>query len=130
MATIRSVVHGLDPLTRHVVTARAPLRRLLAVCAVGLAVGCLVAAAALSAGIGGTLPGLTGRTDAAARFLALYVAPLVLAAPLWARERLAQVEALAPRTRLLDVAVTVLAFARFAVGAVLPFSGHMLFLTY
>lgn len=69
----------------------------------------------------------------AARFLALYVAPLFLAAPLWARERLRAHMATggAPGWRpLLDGAVVLLSLARFVLGEVLPFSGHMLFLTY
>lgn len=70
---------------------------------------------------------------AAARFLTLYVAPLLLAAPLWARERLRALGA-AGSTRwwriALDAAVVLLSIARFVVGEVLPFSGHMLFLTY
>lgn len=123
-------MQGLDPITRRVLAARAPLRRLLAWCAVLLPLACLVVAAALRAGAGAALPGVGARPAAAARFLALYAAPLMLAAPLWARGRLVHLERLAPRTRALDVGVTVLALARFVAGAMLPFSGHMLFLTY
>jgi hypothetical protein len=70
---------------------------------------------------------------AAARFLALYVAPLFLAAPLWAREQLRAIVATdgeAGWRLLLDAAVVLLSLARFVFGEVLPFSGHMLFLTY
>jgi hypothetical protein len=69
----------------------------------------------------------------AARFLALYVAPLFLAAPLWARERLRAFVRTPrdPAWRLVvDVAVVLLSVARFVAGETLTFSGHMLFLTY
>jgi hypothetical protein len=70
---------------------------------------------------------LGARTGAASTFLVLYAAPLFLAAPVWLRERVD----VARRSLPLDLAVTVLALARFVLGsAVLPFSGHMLFLTY
>jgi hypothetical protein len=66
------------------------------------------------------------RSGAAATFLAAYAAPMFLAAPLWWRGRLAA----PPRVQAIDAAVTLLAFARFVIGEVLPFSGHMLFLVY
>jgi hypothetical protein len=62
--------------------------------------------------------------------MALYVAPLFLAAPLWARQRLDMLEHLTARALVADVLVTSLAFARFVAGERLPFSGHMLFLAY
>ena len=66
------------------------------------------------------------RSRAGATFLAVYAAPMFLAAPLWWRGRL---NAAAP-VQAIDAAVTLLAFARFVIGDVLPFSGHMLFLSY
>jgi hypothetical protein len=69
----------------------------------------------------------------AARFLLAYVAPMCSAVPWWARERLRAV-AQAPGTTagrlMLDTAVVGLAIARFGIGELLPFSGHMLFLGY
>jgi len=68
-----------------------------------------------------------------ARFLLAYAAPMCVAVPWWARERLrvsAQAPGIAPSRVLLDVIVLVLAIARFGIGETLPFSGHMLFLSY
>jgi hypothetical protein len=65
------------------------------------------------------------KTGAAIVFLVVYVAPLVIAAPLWLRGRLD----VPMRTHVVDAVVLALAFARFVTG-LLPFSGHMLFLTY
>ena len=65
-----------------------------------------------------------------ARFLALYVAPIFGAAPLWIRERLAHRPPLPLRVWLIDGLVVALSAIRFVVGPALPFSGHMLFLTY
>jgi hypothetical protein len=66
----------------------------------------------------------------AKRFLVFYVAPLFLAAPIWVRLRISE----RPRTgglpSILDAGVFLLSFLRFVAGEVLPFSGHMLFLTY
>ncbi len=89
---------------------------LLGVAAVVLPLACLVASVVI-------------RDWAAQRFLFLYAAPLLLAVPLWARLRLATLESSSAASRLLDVLVLALGLARF-VGAVVPLSGHMLFLTY
>jgi hypothetical protein len=69
----------------------------------------------------------------AARFLVAYVAPMCVAVPWWVRERLrafAQAPWISPGRLLLDASVVVLAIARFGIGETLPFSGHMLFLSY
>ncbi len=73
--------------------------------------------------------GLAFWDGAASRFLTLYVAPMALAVPLWLRERLRVVMMVPPLCRILDVAVVSVALARF-IGAIVPLSGHMLFLTY
>jgi hypothetical protein len=65
----------------------------------------------------------------ATRFLTLYIAPILLAIPLWLRERLRVLELLTPANRMVDAAVLAVAAARFF-GAVVPVSGHMLFLVY
>lgn len=66
----------------------------------------------------------------AKRFLILYIAPLFLAAPLWIRIRLETPPRPASYSLALDVGVFLLSFLRFVTGHFLPFSGHMLFLTY
>jgi hypothetical protein len=70
------------------------------------------------------------RDVAGVRFLALYVAPMFLAAPLWVRQRLIGYEQRDAAVHAIDAVVFALAVARFGVGEMLPFSGHMLFLTY
>lgn len=114
------------PLSRidaFLVAHGALVRRVLLAAAVAFPAAALAGAVLVRAGA----TGLGARSGAAATFLAWYVAPLFLAAPLWLRERLH----VAGRARALDAAVLVLAFARFAGGGwLLPFSGHMLFLTY
>jgi hypothetical protein len=115
-----------DRLTRTVVAHRAWLHRALGWLAVALPVACLAAAALAQAGL---LP-VGARRMEAARFLALYAAPLFLAVPLWARHRLAALERLPATALVADVVVTALAAARFVLGTWLPFSGHMLFLAY
>jgi hypothetical protein len=65
----------------------------------------------------------------ARRFVVFYIAPMVLAFPLWARVRLESIETEPAGRVALDAAVTVLAVLRTLTGA-LPFSGHMLFLVY
>src|SRR5512135_2793940 len=66
-----------------------------------------------------------------ARYVALYLAPLFAIAPLWVRIRLAESGGALGYHEALDGVVLLLSFARFVLGAsVLPFSGHMLFLTY
>lgn len=67
---------------------------------------------------------------AAQRFLAFYVAPLFLAAPLWVRLRLEAKSIEWNGRTIVDIAVLVLSFLRFVLGEILPFSGHMLFLVY
>lgn len=98
------------------------IRRVLLAAAVAFPAAAIAAAVLVRYGI----LDFDERSGAAATFLVWYVAPLFLAAPLWLRGRLH----VAGRTRALDAAVTVLAFARFVSGGLLPFSGHMLFLTY
>ena len=66
----------------------------------------------------------------AQRFLLFYVAPLFLAAPLWVELRISENGLAVTRQSLMDGAITVAAFLRFVLGTILPFSGHMLFLTY
>jgi hypothetical protein len=65
----------------------------------------------------------------ARRFLIVYTAPLLLAAPLWVRIRVTDPQRNRVRTTV-DAGVFLLSFARFVSGDFLPFSGHMLFLTY
>jgi len=67
---------------------------------------------------------------AAARYLALYVAPLLLALPIWARHRISALGQAPVQTYAINLAVTVAAFGRFVFGTFLPFSGHILFLSY
>ena len=64
------------------------------------------------------------------RFLGLYVTPLFVIGPLWLRERLRERPLRAGLPWAIDLTVFALAVLRFATGNVLPFSGHMLFLTY
>jgi hypothetical protein len=66
----------------------------------------------------------------ARRFLILYAAPLFLAAPLWLRVRIAENGFAPNRQALVDGAVLAFSFLRFVLGELLPFSGHMLFLSY
>ena len=69
----------------------------------------------------------------AVRFLLLYVAPMCIAVPWWMRARLRTLngEGKVESWRAgVDAAMLVLAMARFVVGAVLPWSGHMLLLSY
>lgn len=70
------------------------------------------------------------REPAGKRFLLLYVAPLFAAAPLWVITRLHEYANRLGFSALIDAVVLVLSFARFVLGEILPFSGHMLFLTY
>jgi hypothetical protein len=65
----------------------------------------------------------------AQRFVLFYLAPLVPAVVLCARERLADRADYSRTALVLDCSVFVLAATR-TVSGVLPFSGHMLFLTY
>jgi hypothetical protein len=75
---------------------------------------------------------ITGVATGHARFLTGYVAPFFLAGPLWLRLRLRSIESTPPAATWLDAAVFALAALRsvpIAVG-ILPYSGHMLFVTY
>jgi hypothetical protein len=65
----------------------------------------------------------------ARRFVLFYVAPTVPAIVLWGRERLRNQESVTSTAVGLDLSVFLLAAFRTLTGA-LPFSGHMLFLTY
>ncbi|HET6763782.1 MAG TPA: hypothetical protein VFH27_08915 [Longimicrobiaceae bacterium] len=64
----------------------------------------------------------------AQRYLAFYFAPMVMIAPLWLRQRLAEHGSLAGVRLGIDALVFVLAVVR-TVG-ILPFSGHVLFLVH
>jgi hypothetical protein len=67
----------------------------------------------------------------AQRFLLVYVAPLFLFGAMWARDRLAVLDTLAPSVVALDALVFAAGALRIAGGwGVLPYSGHMLFLSY
>jgi hypothetical protein len=63
-------------------------------------------------------------------FIPLYVAPLVAAAPLWLRIRLAERPLTLSPIWALDVLVIVLGALRALGTSWIPFSGHTLFLTY
>lgn len=81
-------------------------------------------------GVAAVLAGfLLKEAGPARRFVVFYVAPMVVIFPFWARIRLEHVERHPAGRIALDAAVTVLSMVR-AVNGVLPFSGHMLFLTY
>ena len=64
------------------------------------------------------------------RGLIFYIAPLFLAGPLWLRIRLGEAPLRWEARWVIDLAIFALAVLRFATGHWLPFSGHMLFLTY
>lgn len=65
------------------------------------------------------------------RFLLMYVAPLFVFGAHWARYRIARLDHTADGVLLLDGIVFVAGALRIAGGwGVLPYSGHMLFLTY
>ena len=64
------------------------------------------------------------------RGLIFYIAPLFLAGPLWWRVRLGEAPLRWEPRWVIDLSVFLLAVLRFATGHWLPFSGHMLFLTY
>lgn len=64
-------------------------------------------------------------------FLLIYIAPLLLAGAYWANLRLTHLEALTDSLLVLEVVVFLAAGLRLFGGwGVLPYSGHMLFLTY
>jgi hypothetical protein len=66
----------------------------------------------------------------AKRLLIFYIAPLFFAAPIWVRVRISEWQTLSSSSFTLDAVVFLLSFLRFVSGQFLPFSGHMLFLTY
>lgn len=75
---------------------------------------------------------ITGVATGHVRFLTGYVAPFFLVGPLWLRLRLRRIESTPPAATWLDAVVFALAALRsvpIAVG-ILPYSGHMLFVTY
>jgi len=86
--------------------------------------------APLAAVVAGAAHYAATRDPAGVRFLALYVAPMFLAAPLWARHRLDGLERRPGAVHAADAGVLALSLARLVAGGVLPFSGHMLFLAY
>jgi hypothetical protein len=74
--------------------------------------------------------GLAAPTWEYRSFLIFYVAPLFLAAPLWLRFRLATPSARPLASALLDALVLALSIMRLLPESFVPFSGHMLFLSY
>jgi hypothetical protein len=64
------------------------------------------------------------------RGLLFYIAPLFFIGPLWLRLRVAQRPLRLDAGWVVDLAVFGLAVLRFTTGNWLPFSGHMLFLSY
>jgi hypothetical protein len=112
ISTLAAHFSGLDPFPGSL---RQALRRPLAIGAVAL-----TAALAAAAPLMPTWPGQ--------RYLAFYLAPLVLAVLLWARQRMADPRAFRGWPLVVDGVVFVLSAVR-TVG-VLPFSGHVLFLVH
>ncbi|HEX6750530.1 MAG TPA: hypothetical protein VF092_24790 [Longimicrobium sp.] len=112
----------MNRLDKFIAAHREMIRRALLVAALALPALAIVGAVLIWARV----VDLGARSDAAATFLVLYYGPLFVAAPLWVRERLD----LGGWARIVDGGVLVLAFARMTGGEVLPYSGHMLFLTY
>ncbi|PYO92483.1 MAG: hypothetical protein DMD58_01715 [Gemmatimonadetes bacterium] len=64
------------------------------------------------------------------RGLIFYIAPLFFIGPLWLRMRVGERPLQWETLWALDLGVFALAILRFITGNWLPFSGHMLFLTY
>lgn len=58
------------------------------------------------------------------------MAPILLAVLVWLQLRLAVFDQLPRWVRIADTVVLTLATLRFVLGAMIPFSGHMLFLSY
>ena len=69
------------------------------------------------------------RDRAMEQFLLLYVAPLLMAGPLWVRSRLGAVRQSSMSAHVLDALVLAISMVR-VFGNLVPFSGHMLFLVY
>jgi hypothetical protein len=84
-----------------------------------------VAFTVLVLGYGLSRPGNDWRS-----FWLLYVLPMVVAAPLWLRIRLADVTRWPWRARILDAIVVALSVIRFFWPNHFPFSGHTFFLSY
>jgi hypothetical protein len=63
------------------------------------------------------------------QFLVLYVAPLLVAGPLWVRSRLGGLRQYSMSAHVLDALVLAISVIR-VFGDLVPFSGHMLFLVY
>ena len=93
------------------------LRALLLIAAVGCPAIALIA-------------GFSASTWPVQRGLIFYIAPLFLAGPLWLRVRVGEAPLRWKMRWAIDLSVLALAVLRFATGHWLPFSGHMLFLTY
>ena len=74
--------------------------------------------------------GLRASNWAVERGLNFYIAPLFFAGPLWLRVRLGEAVPRWGARWAMDLSVFALAVLRFVTGHWLPFSGHMLFLTY
>ena len=87
-------------------------------------------AAAIILPIAVTIAGLFSPHPRGPLFIALYVAPLVLVAPLWLRIRLRERPLAVSALWALDGVVIVLGALRALGAAWLPFSGHTLYLTY
>lgn len=105
----------LDLLRRH----RVGLDRLLVVGA-AVAVAAIVVAAALRTG-----------DWPAQRFLLVYFAPVLAYGAAWLRDRLARIDRLAPPLLVIDAFAFTAGALRAAGGwGVLPYSGHMLFLSH
>jgi hypothetical protein len=100
---------------------RASINRILVAVAILVVIACVV----------GAMVALTQFDSLrGARFVLLYVAPLSLTALWWIGERIENVDHVDYRARIwIDALVLALAATRFVTGS-LPFSGHMLFLTY
>lgn len=64
------------------------------------------------------------------QFWIVYTAPLFLVGPLWLRLRLAELPPRPNSAPAVDIAVFGLGIIRFLTAQMVPFSGHMLFLTY
>lgn len=67
---------------------------------------------------------------AARRYWAVFVAPMLAAAPYWVRRRLARLERIPTAARVLDGVVFLAALLRFVDVGGVPASGHTLFLTH
>jgi len=76
------------------------------------------------------IAGLFAPTWPLQRGLIFYIAPLFFIGPLWLRLQLGERPLRWGTLWALDLGIFVLALLRFVTGTWLPFSGHMLFLTY